>query len=143
MTILDPRSVCGISAGWTVCAATCNVWVWDATTDTIGKLPNPDGMDQYGAAIDEAAGTIIYSRDRSGRCGRNGTLRLAPIGSGTSTTLTTIPDGLSLGVRRTMVENPNTGNLDLYVSRYRCDAKPTPSGRSPADILVYRDIDLP
>ena len=100
-------------------------------------------MDQYGAAIDEAAGTIIYSSDRSGRCGRNGTLRLAQIGSGSSTALTTIPDGVNLGIRRTMVVNPDTGNLDLYVSRYRCDAKPMPSGRSPADIPVYRDINLP
>lgn len=142
-TTLSPDVIGETSAGWTVCAAACNVWIWDAVTDTIEKLPNPQGMDQYGAAIDEAAGTITYSRDRSGRCGRNGTLRLMQIGSGTSTTLTTIPDGLSLGIRRTMVENPDTGNLDLYVSRYRCDAKPTPSGRSPADILVYRDIDLP
>lgn len=122
---------------WTTCGAeTCSIWYFDTQTDTMEKLPLPDGKAHYAPAIDEAAGAIYFVQSSANGCGRNVTLRRSTIGSASTTALATFPRTMDTGWTLGLTLNEGTGYQDLYYQRYDC-------GRKSGDVFRFVSVDAP
>ena len=122
---------------WTTCGGgTCSVSYYDTQTDTITKLPPPNGKARYAPAIDEATGAIYFVESAEEGCGRNVSLRMATIGVVGSAALATLPRTIDTGWTLGLTPNAGTGFDDLYYQRYDCR-------RTTGDVFRFVSVDEP
>ena len=122
---------------WSVCGSkTCSVWTFDVDTDTVARVPLPDGKAQYAPAIDETAGTIYLIQTPEDRCGVNVQLRRASLGGSNWETLATLPTGIDTGWTLSFAPNLDTGYQDLFFERWDCD-------RRKGHVFAFRSVDAP
>lgn len=119
---LTPAFVGTTYAAWTDCAGDdCHVRYLDIATGARRSIPD-DGGAQYGTTIDEAAGQIYYVRSEQGVCGHHVEIRRAPLTApASSEEVLALPPGVDTDTWLSLGPNPNTGKLDLFFSRARCD----------------------
>ncbi len=122
---------------WTTCGGvTCSISYYDSQTDTLTKLPSPNGKARYAPAIDEATGTIYFVESPADRCGRDVTLRRGTIAVPGTTALATLPNTIDTGWTLGLALNADTGYQDLYYERWDCR-------RETSDVFRFLSVDEP
>lgn len=109
-------------ASWTVCtASTCHAYVYDADKRRTRKIPTDTDRPQYAPIVDEEDRQVFFARSGLG-CGANVNIYRVPIGALASTPakIVDMPDGIDVGYRMSLADNPDTGQQDLYLERIRC-----------------------
>jgi hypothetical protein len=59
---LVPGQIAGKFATWAKCLPKCNTYLWNRATDSITKLPNPSGKNQWWPAV-TPSGDVFYVRE--------------------------------------------------------------------------------
>jgi hypothetical protein len=119
--LLSPGQVAGAYAVWATAVwksdhyASCNVFLYDITTDATSRVANPHDRCQTAASVNPA-GTVYLGRSGM-RCGKNAVLRKQPL-VGAATTLVNFADGHDI-YSTYALDNGDT-TTDVYYDPWRC-----------------------
>ncbi len=130
---VSPSAVGERYATWSVCGPfTCNAFVRDTETDQTRKIAAPDGLPRYAPIVDEGEELVYFVRSGT-RCGSTVRIMRVPVATlgATPTTLVTLPDGIDVDYRMSLVQVGS--QVDLWFSRVRCASQQ-------GDIYRLRDV---
>ncbi len=111
---------------YTLCnRKTCVARVYDWDTKSTVKIPTVNGKAQYAPVVDETNSAVYFTRSSNAACGRRVDIwrRPFPINGGdTAVKIVDIPAGVDTGWESSLTLNGTSGDMDLYIERYRCGA---------------------
>ena len=124
-------------ATWSWCnKTTCYVYVYDAQSKTLKKVPTKNGRPQYASTIDEVTGTLFFARSGFG-CGKEVTFFSVPVTDlrSTPTKIAALPAGVDADYYASLAPAAG-GGLDLLFGRVSCSSNTT-------DVYALRGVTPP
>jgi hypothetical protein len=109
-------------ATWTTCSPkTCAIYVYDAQTTTLRKVPTKNSRPQYAPVVDEAGGYLYFFRSGFG-CGLDVILWRVPLAhlGQAPTKISALPDGIDADWTASFIPNLDVGGEDLAFTWIRC-----------------------
>ncbi|MEX2274742.1 MAG: hypothetical protein WEA10_04125 [Actinomycetota bacterium] len=109
-----PGQVVGDYATWTKCTTTCQVWIYEISSDTSTRVSNETARNQY-HGVPDVNGAVYLARGGNG-CGENVNLVSYAYGSGGRDLVTELPDGKDVTDLTVVPGSPST----IFFGRVGC-----------------------
>lgn len=123
-------------ASWTICAASCNAFIYEIATDITRKLALPKGKHQYAPVVDEDRGSVYFTRSGNG-CGVNVRIMRRPVDdlSAPAETIVSLPDNKDTGWTIALHVDVANARVDGWFEYYHC-------GSRQGDIWEAQELDV-
>lgn len=118
----------------------CAAYLYDWEMNDTRRVPTENDRAQYAPVVDEANGTIYFTRSAyvwrtDSKCGVAANIwRIALDLTGEPEKIVDLPDGIDTGWTASITSSGITGEMDLYIERWDCR-------RTAADVYVARGVD--